>query len=235
MYGGPPHASIPCRPPGVEPAGRLRGSGFAERQWLVRRDRQFVQVGDLLYRLVELVDGERTHEDIARELTESTRWHVTSEDVEVILKTRLAPLGLVVDEEAGVARPPMGGSPLLRNARLRVLGPGPIDHVARILRHLYRWPALLAALLVIGITQFWLFAEGDPNEAVQQVIATPLSLPLIAGLLLVAGVFHEFGHGAALRRRKGTQHGRRRLPLHTRLLYRPHRELPPRPRGTCPD
>ena len=33
--------------------------------------------------------------------------------------------------------------------------------------------ALLAALLVIGITQFWLFAEGDPNEAVQQVIALP--------------------------------------------------------------
>ena len=70
-------AAIPRRPSGVEPEGRLRGSGFAERQWLLRRDRQFVQVGDLLYRVVELADGSRTLGEIARELTSSTQWEVT--------------------------------------------------------------------------------------------------------------------------------------------------------------
>ena len=50
-------AAIPRRPSGVEPEGRLQGSGFAERQWLLRRDRQFVQVGDLLYRARSIVPG----------------------------------------------------------------------------------------------------------------------------------------------------------------------------------
>jgi putative peptide zinc metalloprotease protein len=192
---------VPCRPPGVEPEGRLQGSGFADEQWLIRRDRQFVQVDELLYRVVELADGARTLEDIARELTAATQWEVAAEDVALIVQRRLVPLGLIADgdpahERSSSARP---NSPLLANARLRIIGPRAIDRMARVLQHLYRRPALLAALSCVVISQVWLFSLGDPNAAIQQVVATPLSLPLIAGLLVVAGVVHEFGHAAALR------------------------------------
>jgi putative peptide zinc metalloprotease protein len=201
-------AAIPRRPAGVEPDGRLRGSGFAEQQWLVRRDNQFVQVSELLYRVVELADGSRTLEEIADELTASTQWEVTPKDVELIIKARLGPLGLVADEDAEDrsrrAGPP---SPLLSNARLRVIGPRAIDRLASVLQELYRPPLLVAALVVAAISQFWLFARGDPSSAIQQVVATPLSLPLIAGLLVVAGVFHEFGHAAALRYGGGRARG----------------------------
>jgi putative peptide zinc metalloprotease protein len=201
-------AAVPCRPAGVEPDGRLRGSGFADRQWLVRRGTQFVQVGELLYRAVELADGARTLDEIARELTASTQWEVTPEDVELIIKTRLAPLGLIVDEEAGDRpRRTRPASPLLSNARLRILGARPIDRVARVLQHLYRPQLLLVALVVACISQLWFFLRGDPSSAVQQVVSTPLSLPLIGGLLIVAGVFHEFGHAAALRYGGGRARG----------------------------
>src|SRR5215210_2098643 len=112
--------AVPCRPPGVEPEGRLRGSGFADPQWLVRRDHQFVQVSSLLYRVVELADGARTLEEIARELTASTQWEVTPGDVALIIETRLAPLGLIVDEDTADDPPrASAASPLLTNARLR--------------------------------------------------------------------------------------------------------------------
>jgi putative peptide zinc metalloprotease protein len=200
--------TIPCRPPGVEPEGRLRGSGFADRQWLIRRDSQFVQVDELLYRVVELADGARTLEEIARELTASTQWEVTADDVTLILRSRLVPLGLIAGEDP--AQPASSGrpaSPLLANARLRIVGPGAIDRIARVLQHLYRRPAVLAALACVVISQVWLFSRGDPSSAIHRVIATPLSLPLIAGLLVLAGVFHELGHAAALRYGGGRARG----------------------------
>jgi hypothetical protein len=75
----------------VRPEGRLRGSGFAEHQWLVRRDEAFVQLDELLYRVVELADGARTYDDIARELTASSPWEVAGEDVALVARSRLVP------------------------------------------------------------------------------------------------------------------------------------------------
>jgi len=192
--------AVPLRPLGVEPEGRLRGSGFEESQWLVRRDRQFVQLDELLYRVVDLADGTRSVDEIARELSASTQWEVAPEDVLLIARARLIPLGLIADPdslgEAPIAR---SSPPVLANARLRVLGPQAIDRPARVLQHLYRKPVLVAALAAGAISQLWLFTRGDPNAAIQQVIVQPLSLPLIAALLILAGVFHEFGHATALR------------------------------------
>jgi putative peptide zinc metalloprotease protein len=55
------------------------------------------------------------------------------------------------------------------------------------------------ALACVVVSRVWLFSRGDPSAAIHQVIARPLSLPLIAGLLVGAGVLHELGHAAALR------------------------------------
>jgi putative peptide zinc metalloprotease protein len=192
--------AVPRRPLGVEPEGRLRGSGFEESQWLVRRGGQFVQVDELLYRVVDLADGTRTVDEIARELSLSTLWEVAPEDVLLIARAKLIPLGLIADpDSAGEAPVTRSSPPVLANARLRVLGPQAIDRPARVLQHLYRKPVLVAALAAGAISQLWLFTRGDPNTAIQQVIIQPLSLPFIAALLIVAGLFHEFGHAAALR------------------------------------
>ena len=157
-----------------------------------------MQVSELLYRVVELVDGHRSTGAIARHLTDTTRWEVAEEDVTRIIERKLAPLGLV-DHPDWLQATDRAPSPLLVNARLRVIGPAPIERVARVGQHLF-WPPALGALLVLVLaSQVWLFTEGQPGVAMQQLVSTPLSLPLLAGLLLLAGATHEFGHAAALR------------------------------------
>jgi putative peptide zinc metalloprotease protein len=191
---------VPRRASGVVPVGQLHDGGFVEQQWLLRRDERFVQVSELLYRVVELVDGLRSTDEIASDLTATTKWEVTGEDVARIIERKLAPLGLV-DHPDWVQATSSGPapSPLLVNARLRIIGPGLIERVARAGQHLFSPPALSALLALVLASQLWLFTEGQPGVAMQQLISTPLSLPLLAGLLLLAGAAHEFGHAAALR------------------------------------
>jgi putative peptide zinc metalloprotease protein len=57
----------------VELLGELRGSGFAEPQWLARRSGGYLQLSELLYRVASELDGERTHADVAARVTESTK------------------------------------------------------------------------------------------------------------------------------------------------------------------
>ncbi len=191
---------IPRRAAGVVPAGPLHSGGFVEQHWLLRRGERFVQVSELLYRVVELADGRRSTEEIARRLTETTKWEVADEDVARIIERKLAPVGLVehpdwLDATASARAP----SPLLVNARLRIIGPGPIERVARVGQHLF-WPPALSALLgLIVASQLWLFTIGQPGVVMQRLASTPLSLPLLVGLLLLAGAAHELGHAAAIR------------------------------------
>jgi putative peptide zinc metalloprotease protein len=200
MGDSPVGSVVPCRPRGVEPEGRLRGSGFAEHQWLVRRDARFVQLGEVLYRVVELADGSRSYDGIARELSASTPWDVAGEDVALIARSRLMPLGLLADPTVDdVELPARPARTLATSIRGKVLGPRAVDRVARILQHLHRPWAMALAFLVVAVAHVWLFTRGDPGGAIGEVVARPFSLPAVAGLLIVAGVFHEFGHASALR------------------------------------
>src|SRR5215212_6062996 len=89
---------VPERPrlaPGVELLGQMQDTAFVDRQWLIQRDGAFLQVTELLYRVAERIDGERTVEEIAAELTASTDWAVTAENVRQLLFAKLIPMGLV--------------------------------------------------------------------------------------------------------------------------------------------
>jgi hypothetical protein len=64
----------PALAPSVQLVGEMQGSGFKDRQWLIQRDGHYIQVTELLYRVAELANGERTLREIAAELTERTDW-----------------------------------------------------------------------------------------------------------------------------------------------------------------
>jgi putative peptide zinc metalloprotease protein len=199
----------PTRPDGVRLAGPLQDGGFADSQWLVQRDGRFVQLPELLYKVVELADGSRTLEDIAEGVTATTRWQVASEDVAAIIERKLAPRGLV--EGAEPLRPrPTPASALLINARLRVLGPAPVDRIARVLQHLYRPPLLALGLAAVAISHAWMFigpGSIGPGEAMRDIAASPWYLLVITGLIVLTGIIHEFGHAAALRYGGGRARG----------------------------
>ena len=205
--------SIPDYPalaPDVELLGEMQGTGFKEPQCLVRRGERFVQLTELLYRVAEQADGKSTHEEMAEGVTRSTDWLVSSENVRQLLAGKLLPLGIVALPEDAALRVPAEErttSPLRVNARTRLLGPGALDPITRVLKIFFAPPVLVPVLSIVALAHAWLYAVHGLGGAVQAVLYTPgLTLPLL-GVLFVSGVFHEFGHAAALRYGGGRARG----------------------------
>ena len=69
---------LPVLASGVELIGEMEETGFAERQWLIRRSDRFVQLSGFLYRVAEQADGKSTHEEMAEGATHSTEWSVSA-------------------------------------------------------------------------------------------------------------------------------------------------------------
>ena len=193
----------PALAPGVQLVGELPETGFTEKQWLAVRNGKFIQLGELLYRVAQLANGERTLEDIARQMTETTEWTVTAEHVRKILE-KMIPLGIIALE---------GGSEVVPNPeepasnidssmgitmRRQVIGPHIIQPIARVLSVFYQ-PALLIPLLVImGVAHLWLYMEHGLSQSFMDILYRPWGFVIVLGLLMLAGVVHEFGHAAAL-------------------------------------
>src|SRR5436190_14309392 len=123
----PATADRPKLAPDVVLHGLIEGSAFAEPQWLVERRGAFLQVSELLYRVAEHADGERTVDDLARELTAATEWTFTPEIVTEIVARKLVPLGLIEVDDDRPATAPRLRSPLRLTLRLKVLGPQAVN------------------------------------------------------------------------------------------------------------
>jgi putative peptide zinc metalloprotease protein len=199
-----PAPEVPERPalaPDVQLVGEMPETGFTERQWLVKRGDRFMQLTELLYRVVEQMDGERTLEEIAERVTESTEWLVSADNVRQLIQIKLIPAGLIAPA-GDSAVPPRGGrtpSPLALNMRMKTIGPRVIDPITRVLQFLYAPPVLIPVLIAIVITHGWLYFVHGVVGSVLEVLNTPGLLLVVLAIVLVSGVFHEFGHASALR------------------------------------
>src|SRR5439155_11256852 len=147
----------------VHLVGELQGSGFVDRQWLVQRDGSYIQLTELLYRVVELIDGQRTLDEIAAAVTESTEWLITPENVQQIIQAKLQPLGLVArpgvyaERQSVTRRPSRVGSPFSVQVRVRIISPRFIEPFAARLQLLYAPPIFLPTVAVIAISHAWLY------------------------------------------------------------------------------
>src|SRR5688572_23662203 len=200
----PPTApGIPERPAlasGVRLVGQMSGTGFVEDPWLIERDGRFVQVSELIFRVAEHADGTRTLEQIAEDVTRATDWIVTADLIRHLIRSKLAPLGLVAGE--GTAPGPRTSpwvSPLAVSLRLRMIGPRAIDPVTGLLRWLFAPPIVVAVLAALAFAEGLLFLVHDIGAGIRAALFTPGFLPLAMLALLAGNVFHEFGHAAALR------------------------------------
>ncbi len=195
---------VPERPelaPNVQLIGEMQETGFEDRQWLVQRGGRFVQVTELLYRVAEQVNGERTLEEIAAGLTESTDWMVSADNVRQLIQLKLIPAGLIV---------PAGGSstsheesrtssPLALNMRMKTIGPRVIDPITKVLQYLYAPPLLIPVLIAIAVAHGWLYFVHGVGRSFLEVIYTPGLLLVVLAIAFVSGIVHEFGHASALR------------------------------------
>jgi putative peptide zinc metalloprotease protein len=203
---------VPERPqlaPQVQLVGELPDNAFVDRQWLVQRDGNFIQLTELLYRIVEHVDGERDVEEIAERVTDSTEWLVTGEQVESMIASRLIPTGIVLGANGTVvdrATEP-APDPLGVNMRVKVIGPRVIEPVTRFLQYLFAAPVVLAMLVAALAAHWWLYTEHGLLAALIDALYTPGALLIIVAVVLMSAVVHEFGHASGLR--YGGGHARR--------------------------
>ena len=190
----------PVLAPGVELVGEMPETGFQDRQWLVMRNGQFVQLTELLYRICEQCDGEHTLERIAEAVSASTDWYLDASQVELVIDKKLAPIGLVwTDAEMVEASGDRAASPLRLQLRTKAVGPAWIDRVTGVLQTLFAPLLLLPLLSLVMLAHAWLYVVHGISNTLLTMFRTPASVLVVVPVLLVAMAFHELGHASALR------------------------------------
>jgi putative peptide zinc metalloprotease protein len=196
----------PALAPSVQLVGEMQGSGFKDRQWLIQRDGHYIQVTELLYRVAEQANGERTLREIAAELTERTDWVVTEDHVRLLLR-KLVPLELIATAHGSVALHAKAssshrtGSLLSLDIRTQIISPHIITPFAKVFQILYAPPVLIPLLLAIAITHGWLylvFVNSLSNSSLNFFYSSPELLLVVTAITIVSGCFHELGHASAV-------------------------------------
>lgn len=185
----------------VQLIGEFDGPGLRDRQWLVMKDGRFLQVTELLFRVLEQTDGTRNLDDIAQNVGEAIDRAVSRDNIEHLVRTRLLPMGLIVGPD-GVALSDAPKNELLRspmqiNLRVKVAGRR-IEPIARVLTFLHRRVAMIPLLAAVLITHGWLYGVHGVTGPLRYLVANPDVMLIVLPMMLVASVFHEFGHASAL-------------------------------------
>ena len=193
-------AGVPCRADGVELLGELDGSGFKETPYLARRgDGQTIQLTELLYHVLEQIDGERDLDGVADAVSEQIGKRAAPDDIAFLVGEKLRPLGLLCGDDGSqpeVEKP----NPLLA-LRFRVVISNP--NVTRRLTAPFAalfWPPIVVAVVAAfaAMTGWLLFGHGLAGSA-REMLYQPALLVVLFVLTAASAGFHEFGHAAACR------------------------------------
>ncbi|MDQ3756419.1 MAG: hypothetical protein M3394_01025 [Actinomycetota bacterium] len=192
--------SVPTLAPGVELLGELRDSGYTESRCVVRRaDGQTIQVTALLYSLLETVDGQRDIEQLADELSRRCGKLVGPENVEYLLKEKLAPLGLLCDA-SGAPPPPQKPVPLLAlRFKVVVTDPERTRGITAPFAALFRSSIVVPVLVAFVVATWWVLFRHGLASGTRQAFDSPGLLLGAFALILASAGWHEFGHAAACR------------------------------------
>lgn len=209
--GSHPTASIelPSNPPverpsgaldragGVELLGSVHGSGYKEGAALVRRaDGQMVQLGPLMYALLEAVDGRRSDSEVARAMSAQLGRRVEEAHV-TRLAEKLAAQGLLAGTEDQA--PPRRNPLLALRWKVLVTKPTLTRRLTAPFTIFFRpwimWPVLAA---FVAVCWFVLIHKGVAS-ATAEAFHSPGLLLLVFALAVVSAGIHEMGHAAACR------------------------------------
>ena len=193
-------ARVPTRAPGLEFLGELRDSGYAQPPSAVRRaNGQMIQLTPLLYCLLEAVDGRRDAVGLAEEVSRAYGKTVSADDVEYLLDKKLAPLGLLCDDD-GTAPPVEKPVPLLAlRWKVVVTNPSVTRRVTAPFAVLFRPWIVVPVLAAFAVTAWWVLFRHGLASGTRQAFDKPELLLGAFGLILVSAGWHEFGHAAACR------------------------------------
>jgi putative peptide zinc metalloprotease protein len=180
----------------------MRESAFVDPPWLLEREGEgYVQVTELLYRIAEAMDGQRTLEQIAEHVSNATGRAVTRDNVRQLVATQFVAKGLVptADGQVKAGNKPKDRSLLQLGMRVRAVEAKRIDPLVRAVGWLF-WPPILAVVVLVGVAaQAWLYFVHGVAGSVHDALYAPGLLVLCLAATILAAGFHELGHAAALR------------------------------------
>ena len=186
-----------ARAEGLELLGEFSGSGYKDGVALVRRaDGQMVQLGPLMYGLLEEIDGERDHEALAAATTERLGRRLDTEHV-AALGEKLAGHGLLAGSEDNA--PPRLNPLLALRLKVLVTDPKVTNRITAPFQILFRPWALVPMLAGFAVVFWFVLLHKGVASATAQAFDSPELLLLVFGLAVASGAVHEIGHAAACR------------------------------------
>jgi putative peptide zinc metalloprotease protein len=186
-----------ARAEGLEMLGEVSGSGYKEGMALVRRaDGQMMQLGPLMYGLLEELDGERDLAALAAATSGRLGRRLEAEHV-VRIGEKLAEQGLLAGFEDKA--PPRLNPLLALRWKVLVTDPSVTGHITGPFRWLFRPWVLLPALAGFFAVCWFVLVHKGVASATAQAFGKPELLLLVLGLTIASAAFHEVGHAAACR------------------------------------
>ncbi len=187
----------PGRAEGVELLGPVKGSGYRAGTGLVRRaDGQMVQLGPLMYAVLEAADGSHSAPQLADEVSEKLQRQLTADQAQQ-LAAKLAAQGLLAGTEH--AAPPRRNPLLALRWKFLLTNPKITRRITAPFAGLFHswimWPALAA---FVGVFWYVLFEKGLA-AATAKAFNNPGMLLTVFALGVISAGIHEFGHAAACR------------------------------------
>jgi hypothetical protein len=193
----------PTRADHLQLLGELQGTGFQNSQWLVSRGDRFYQLTELPYRLLQEANGQRSLRSIASRVGVAMDRSISEDDVRHLVQTKLMPMGLIAADNG--QHPP--GAPDTRSRTTSALGlylrvkvsGDRIDPIARRLQFFHLRAVMMPLLFVGLVAHVWLYAVHGVTGSLRAFIANPDLVLIALSVVVLAAVFHEFGHASALR------------------------------------
>jgi putative peptide zinc metalloprotease protein len=181
--------------------GQFEESGLKDSPYVVKKaDGQLVQLPHLLFLIAEHLDGSRTLEDIARDVSGKFDKQVGPGDVKLLVEEKLQPLGLLDGGEARAAPQTEREDPLLAlKLKTAVLPAWIVRAATTIFYPLFFPPVLLAALGTFIALDVWLFMTHGVAQSFRHLLHQPALMLLIFACMVVGTIFHEIGHATACR------------------------------------
>lgn len=179
----------------------MQGSGYRRPPALVRRrDGQTLQLTPLLYAILQSVDGTRTTEQLAADVSARVGRAVSASDVALLSEKQLLPLGLL--RLADGTEPQLKkADPLLRmRFRVAITDPERTRRITAPFARLFTPFIALPVIVAFFVVCWWLLAVEGLAAATHAAFDNPGLLMLVFVVTLLSAGFHEFGHAAATTR-----------------------------------
>jgi putative peptide zinc metalloprotease protein len=195
----PGSPQLPRLADGVELLGAYQDSGYQDPPSLVRRpDGQIIQMSPLLYGVISQIDGARDSAAIAELVSADLGRMLSADQVRFLLSAKLLPLGIVAAEGAPAVAP--RANPLLAlRGRATLLPERVANAVGTLLRPLFRWPLVIAAVASVLALDYWIFGVHGLGQSMHESLRDPVDLLVVVGLSVVSALFHECGHASGCR------------------------------------